>query len=332
MKRQKFFVKTFLIFYFMLAIVAFFFLALADFNGDLTRLGKLSEYAFGWKKKKPKIDPNLLKSSSFKDSDIVVVGDSFSEKFIWQTRLTKNNYKVKTIDWEELDQKLCTDFEELLISHNFRGKLIIIETVQRMAEIRASASLSCDSSKTLLDYESTMNPPLISLPKFGLNFKEKIITGIETFFNTIKAVSNPHADSIFIEKDGGHRVALKPLKKGCKWFSNRYCEIGVFLDNDLDFPSLTNNTIDKIKKINASFHQFKIVWLVVPDKSSIYTEREELEFWKELEKNNLGPDLFSSFIKERDKIVDLYLPNDTHLSSAGSLFMGELAKQWIETH
>lgn len=328
MKRKKIWVKTFLFFYFMLAIVVFFFLSLTDFNGDLTRLGKLGEYAFGWKKKKPKIDPELLKSSSFKDSDIVVIGDSFSEKFVWQTKLTEAGYKVKTIHWMDIDNLLCSDFGKILLDNQFKGNLVIIETVQRMADDKISQSLSCSSGKVLLDHEHSQPPPLTRRKKVSFNFKEKIMTGIETLYNTIQATSPPRVNSLQVFGP----VLLKPLHKGCSWFSNRYCETGLFLSHDLDSSPLTSKIVEKIKKINLSLHRFKVIWLVVPDKSSVYTEREELGFWKDLEKNNLGPDLLSSFTKERDNLVDLYLPNDTHLSSAGSLFMGELVKQWIETH
>lgn len=330
MSIAKLWVKTFLLLYFFIGITVFAFLSQANFYGDLTRIGELCEYMFGWRAPKPKINPKLLKSSSFKESDIVVIGDSFSKKLMWQTRLTEANYKVKTLDWQDLENAICSDFGEILINNNFKGSTIIIESVQRNVDMRILASIACHNSKPLLDHEVYQDPPLTLPPNFGFNLKENIKTGIKAVFNTVRVLAYLSLNDNLLFR--AHQIFLKKLDKGCEWFSNRACNIGVFYNEDIDTPRLSENTLNNIKKINATLQRFNVIWLIVPDKSSIYTEKNESGFWKTLEKNNLGPDLLDNFIKKREKVLDLYLPNDTHLSSVGSLFMGDLVKQWIETH
>jgi hypothetical protein len=57
--------------------------------GDLTRIGRLSEREFGWTAPPPKVDPALLKGTPVDQADIMVIGDSFSMTFRWQSKLVR---------------------------------------------------------------------------------------------------------------------------------------------------------------------------------------------------------------------------------------------------
>jgi hypothetical protein len=94
-------------------IATFPFLGYSNYDGDLTRMGMLPEKHFGWTAPQPKIEKTLLISSNWIDADVLVIGDSFSEKLIWQSRLVQAGYKVRTENWASIGQ-ICNDFNDWL--------------------------------------------------------------------------------------------------------------------------------------------------------------------------------------------------------------------------
>ena len=48
-----------------------------------------------------------------------------------------------------------------------------------------------------------------------------------------------------------------------------------------------------------------------------------------LDATGIGPNLFEALAAERLQQVDLYAPNDTHLSARGSLFVGQQVVDWL---
>ena len=122
--------------------VGFYFLPLAGFEGDLTRVGMLPESMFGWTKPQPAVDPILLRSASWQEADVLVVGDSFSAPRIWQTVLVKRGLKVRTESWGGLPA-ICEDFDEWLKNIGFKGKYVLLEIVERNTEGTLSKSINC---------------------------------------------------------------------------------------------------------------------------------------------------------------------------------------------
>ena len=53
--------------------IGFYFLPMASFQGDLTRIGMLPESQFGWRKPQPAVDPKLMQQSSMQDADVLVI-------------------------------------------------------------------------------------------------------------------------------------------------------------------------------------------------------------------------------------------------------------------
>ena len=75
--------------------------------GDLTRIGRLSEREFGWTAPPPQVDPAYLKGTPVDQADVLVIGDSFSMTFRWQSVLTRAGYRVATTNWGQYENALC---------------------------------------------------------------------------------------------------------------------------------------------------------------------------------------------------------------------------------
>ena len=74
MKRAKVFSRFVFLFTAIYGMAGFYFLPMANYEGDLTRIAMLPESRFGWTKTQPNVDPALLQHSSWKDADVFVIG------------------------------------------------------------------------------------------------------------------------------------------------------------------------------------------------------------------------------------------------------------------
>jgi len=115
--------------------------------GDLSRVGRVSEDDFGWTIEPPHIGSSLLHGTPVDKADILVIGDSFSAPHVWQSALVKEGHAVATMYWSQIDEMLCADFEEWLSQIGFRGKLVVIESVERLLNVRLAHSRRCTPLK-----------------------------------------------------------------------------------------------------------------------------------------------------------------------------------------
>ena len=109
------------------------------------------------------------------------------------------------------------------------------------------------------------------------------------------------------------------------------CNYAIFIDHD--FKKETFNSIDNVLAVNKNLQAVGIqaIWLVVPDKSTVYLGYGALNqypyqnIWQTFAQypELVAPDLGSEFIKQSRIIKDFYMPNDTHLSTNGFLYLGE---------
>ena len=108
--------------------------------GDLSRLGRISEHDFGWRIDPPRVDAALLRGTPIEQADILVIGDSFSLTRRWQSRLVQEGWGVASTSWLEVGESLCDDFDRWLTDGGFHGKLVIIESVERLGDARLERS------------------------------------------------------------------------------------------------------------------------------------------------------------------------------------------------
>ena len=306
--------------------------------GDIARIGYFPERYFGWQGEQPAIEPELFKDYSFKEADIVVIGDSFSVSRVWQSRLIKAGFKVCTMTWQELqtrDEALPKDLGVLLHNAGFKGRYVIIESIERLFQQRMENLV--DTAPPLSKHEYVINA---NFPLFPFTQREVISFnklngadwGVKALVNTIKL----HLDLPEKYLKSGAVQAVK-FEQGCQLFSNRLCHYAIFVDGD--FKKHTFNSIDRVLTINKNLQVsgFQAIWLIVPDKSTVYLgygNRAMYPYeniWQLFAQHQdiVAPDLGTAFIKQSRIIKDFYMPNDTHISTNGHLFLGELMTQGL---
>jgi hypothetical protein len=289
--------------------------------GDLSRIGQVSEHEFGWQREPPQVDRQLLRASPVTEADILVIGDSFSMTFRWQSALVRQGYRVTTMYWGQLNgEALCDDFDEWLDKAGFRGKLVIIESIERLVNERLQSTQKCKKMQN--PFESKTEPFFENpehVPGFAINWKGKLMAGYITYQNTREAKESDGATL------AGKATWVRPVVDGCSLFSNRLCDKALFFKDDDDNGQLTLENVAQMKAFNKTHSARSIMWMVIPNKTTIYLQPDHSkDFVTAFTQAGLGPDLFTFAREQKTKIRDLYFPNDTHLSMYGQLALGEL--------
>jgi hypothetical protein len=305
------------------------------YHGDLTRVGKWTDHDFTWSIEQKPIDPSLQRSPDIKDADVLVIGDSFSASLYWQSVLIKDNLKVTSLTWSQIGNLLCQDFEVTLKEQGFKGKHIIIESVERVAKRQFEKSVNCQSSKTFPKQTANHNAgphPIVGQADFIMNWNGQFIAGLQTILNS--AGIRIHSDYTYLYNLLSKNVRIYEIKDGCRYFSNRLCQYGLFFKEDYQQAGLNDKVLEDIKTLKNRLTNYQTTWVVIPNKSSIY-HREELfessaDFWAKLSKENLGPDLFKATQEAKLNIKDIYAPNNTHYGSSGYLFVGEQIASYLK--
>lgn len=287
--------------------------------GDLSRIGRVSEHEFGWRKPPPPLPFESMRAVPMDQADILVIGDSFSMTFTWQSVLVKAGYRVTTIYWGQLPF-ICKNFSQWVEDNGFRGKLIVIESIERLLAERLDDSEKCGamSKKPLSVKKEPFVQPLTEVPGFELNTSAKLTTGLNTYRNTKRAIASPDVQF-------GERARVRTVPDGCAYFSSRLCDKALFFPDDTTATELSERTVRQMEAISQAHPSPPILWMVIPDKTTTYVEpQHSAAFVAALNKTKLGPDLFTAAREARTTVRDLYFPNDTHLSMHGQLWVGEL--------
>ncbi len=307
--------------------------------GDLTRIGQLDESDFGWHMSQPSIPQRKLISASLSDADIVVVGDSFSNGLVWQSRLVSAGYKVSTLRWGDFRPcGLGLNLGELLRQSGFKGRYIIIENVEHGFQNRMGETCHLSSMLNTTGYIASpppFEPPnshaihLLSTDPLG---GEWVIGALINKIRMTYLFDSAKSDMAF----GNGRTRIVRIN-GCEWFSNRLCTLGLFYGHDFD--KNTFSAMDNILAVNANFKKAGLdaIWLAIPDKATVYLGYGRLNanpyvnIWQQFAKypELVAPDLGSNFIRQSRLVKDLYKPNDVHLSNAGYLFLGDFVTNLI---
>jgi hypothetical protein len=285
--------------------------------GDLSRIGRFSEHEFGWLQEPPHVERQYLQASPMSEADILVIGDSFSMTFRWQSVLKRAGYRFTTIYWGDLNEMLCDDFDVWLDRAGFRGQLVLIESVERLLVRRMSNTLQCKTTRDPPQFKtepSVENPDHV--PEFELNKTAKVSTALFTYYNTHAA-----------KKSGPVRagnVWARPVPDGCAMFSHRLCGKALFLKQDDDNGELGALQVEQMRVFSEAHPTRPIVWMVIPNKTTVYVRTDHSkDFTAALAQAGLGPDLFAFAQAQKTRVQDFYFPNDTHLSMHGQLALGE---------
>ena len=301
------------------------------FQGDLTRIGRLSETAFGPNVQAPATDPALRLSSALDEADVLVIGDSFSAPLRWQAVLVAQGLKVATVHWEMLGP-VCADLESTLRRQGFHSRTVVIESVERALADRLDRSLACATRRAPHPLQTRQMAPRDheTAGVFGLNTRESLFTGLLTTRHTWRAL-HANAPEVVNRHDGAEQVRIQRMTDGCQRFSHRACDRGLFFAQDRTAPPFSPALVERMQRLSARHPGLAITWLVVPNKTSIYLEPDRAaSIGAVLETTGLGPDLFSHFVHLSRQTRDLYSPNDTHTSTAGHQALGQRLIDWLD--
>ncbi len=286
--------------------------------GDLSRIGRLSDAEFGWKVAPPPAPRDALKGVTVDEADVLVVGDSFSMTLYWQAPLVQAGLRVATIYWGQFGY-LCRDFSSWAAQAGFKGKVVIVESVERLLDERLRKGDSC---QTMIKEPVAKTTPFIrsftEVPPPAFNWSGKLSTGLTTYRNTRRA-KQADGDTLY-----GKDTQVRLVPEGCRQFSHRLCDRALFFKEDVDNGPLTLETFELLKRFTAS-QSLPLIWMVIPNKTTVYVEPQHSKpFVEAFRATGHGPDLFAFVEARRRQVPDFYFPNDTHISMHGQLALGEL--------
>ena len=291
--------------------------------GALTRIGRVSEHQFGWRLNPPPIPVEQVRSVPIDQADVMVIGDSFSLYYAWQSALVGAGYRVASAHWDKIGP-LCDDFGPWLRREGFKGKLVLIESIERLLPERLDEARACHTMRRrfvpmLAPGESPSQPA----PGFALNWSAPLLTGLYTWRNT-REIRQSHAEFVVDHPQHGDMIFAAPVPDGCAQFSHRMCDKGLFLTNDRSNAELTAKDADFLHRFNLLAAPLQVAWMVIPNKTTVYLQPQHARnFAQRANDLQVGPDLFAMAQDMRRKMVDLYWPNDTHWSMQGQLYFGQ---------
>jgi SGNH hydrolase-like domain, acetyltransferase AlgX len=298
-------------------------------SGDLTRLGKLAERDFGWNIPQPVIQ--TLPSIPTGAPDVVVLGDSFSQPNIWQTIVT-NRTNLKLLTFSHLTMRNPDCIEQWLKAMPDQypsAKIIIIQTTEKSFWPRFNANpLNC-KGRAIPPHNNPTKSTLGTRPMGYQDIMPDPVYALRAIFNLRK-----HFDTS--TRNPG--TIIEPLNRS-DLFSSRRADLLLYFKGDVNQQGVSPKNVQTAMTNIAMFQEYaarkgvRLIINVVPDKSSVYTR-----FFKTPNPELVVPnaqqamadraiksiDLFTPFNEQVEKIKDLYLPNDSHLSTRGYILMGEV--------
>lgn len=311
---------------------------LEPIEGDLTRVGRLSENSFGWQQQQPNIPIELLKNHPLAEADIAVIGDSFSASLVWQTKLAASGYKISTT-WIN-EKTLCSNIGDYLRLSGFKGRYIVIESLERFAPERINNDCNVlDTTKWSYRIEAPRPPPPTDRSR---NFMLKSRSDFNLGW-MLKALKNEIVLNAVRPKEGlmAFGDARITVLDEAGLFSNKLYNYGVFYAFDFEKKTFdSDSTTDKVLSLNRNLQQtgMQPIWLIVPDKSTVYlgygkfNKHPYVNIWNELAQypELAAPNLGELFTKQAKLTMDFYAPNNTHLSTQGYLYLGDLVLERIK--
>lgn len=307
--------------------IGLYFLPLAGFEGDLTRVAKLPESLFGWNQPQPAIAPELLHSAAWQDADVLVVGDSFSETRVWQTILVQHGLRVRTEHWTSIRGGICEDFYPWLRAQGFKGKHVIFEVVERNIEAGLPISVACKQQAYYpnINADKPHASPITSRKE--PDYSGKFSIGLTTYANvqTYQARADQPGFSHW-DIPGG--VRMEHLANGCELFSHPRCRDVLFYASDRT-TDLDKSLLNSVATLNGRLGDITPIWVFMPDKSTVFLHPDK-QFWNEAERRFHSPNVLKIMREGLDKkLIDLYPANNSHLSTTGYLLLGEAVYQTL---
>lgn len=325
-------------------------------RGDLTRTGGYSEHRFGWNQPQQRFAPPLVALRYDRPYDVVVLGDSFSSNprgtgqtdpgAFWPNFLAqRTGLSVVVLNMFEMT------FAELLAHPIFvksPPRLFVLATVERyLTRDHADAvdQFMGELDRTCADAGQDPAP----LPAF----QPLAAQPVPWVRDTAPEVDLDQAANFlwkFIRRDvfGIDATSTRPLPlTRDDLFSSRASDILLVYDDELRKPAWTTppalatahcNLIDAQRRVQAN-GQTRFVYMPVPDKMTAYAEHLANP---ELRDMTLLPALYQRADLNQVRLLDalreaircgrkdVYMPNDTHWSSAAHSLVADAVVQTFD--
>lgn len=312
--------------WFILPVLTFFVIAIPlslffePVSGDLTRIGHWSERDFGWNKPQPVVSVRT-NGPSITNPHVVVLGDSFSHPNIWQSYLAKSrNLEILTFQYQDV---ACVDnwLHWVVEQHYPNMHTVVIETVER-GFVPLFKNLNTCPRRTPKLFEVAGKNVTPTRPQKGLTLDAGYL--IPTATNTLRAAWN---NGLIISGE----VINVPLVTD-KLFSNHKADrLLYFAEDELKISWSEKDqaaAMLNLKRIQDDLAKkgLRLVVIIVPDKSSSYrpylandtSKFVYPDIFEQLKVAGVSNvNLLQFFQESVGETVDLYLPNDTHLSTHG---------------
>ena len=318
--------------YYIVAIIIVYFLTIFVFSfsfyspiGAMTRMGSWPEVFFWGKAKQPSV--KILENGN-SDSEIIVLGDSFSNRNIWQSYLQVNN--KKSIRTYHLSDVGCLDnwLEYILKNKNEKNKYVFLQVVEQsfLSLFRTLETCTQKINPTPLSFKKELL--FANKPKKG-----KLVLDLKYIINTIFNFTRINRE----EKNMTFGEVSNVKINNDKLFSNVKSKRMLYLASEnKKIKWKRNELISVIEKIKRKQNDYKkkglhLILLIIPDKSTQYGKYIEKNEYKSINTFKLLVEekvdfinLFKKFENKIEKTKDLYLPNDNHLSFKGYMILSEI--------
>jgi len=313
-------------------------------GGDLNRLGKISiekEYRINLNRYKNSLFYNLNDSCE-KKIDILIIGDSFSQReqtgFL-DSLADKSKYKIGKIQNLPNKNQLQTIIEYANgdFFDSIKIKYVLVQRVERYFD----KNIATDTN-AIFSFKQYINSSKIKKVKeyqvqSFIEFKNLISDIIKFFKYTI----------LYLFDDNAFSSPVYKFELTRKLFSTQANQLLVFHH---DIENITTNNFN-LKKVNSHLNLLaqklkakNITLIVLPatDKYDIYSkyimnnkhpENLFFDFFGKLEKNYLYIDSKKILSAEIQKgVLDIYFADDTHWSPIGSKIIANEVIKTIEKH
>jgi hypothetical protein len=296
-------------------------------GGDLARLGGFAErdYAPGVPQPAPRIAPNTV---ALEDADVVVLGDSFSNRLLWQGELEALTGQ-RTLTFQYGEAGCISNWLEWMHSQRLKpGALVVVETVERSYVSRFSQISTCPKVTPLpmrrhlaVDKKSWMDS----------GFSLDIVYQARVLLNTSRLGTQTSYRA-------GEAVNAA-LKRSDRFTDRRADRLLYHADDETkdgwrasQLASAQAHMAQERAAFEASGQRFQM--LVIPDKSSVYREdlveprMRAVTLTRDLQQAGLSPvDTRACFRSLATAIPDFYLPDDMHVGVIADRLIAAMVTQ-----
>ncbi len=298
-------------------------------SGDLTRLGHLSERDFGWNQAQPSLSVDLNRDGG--QPDVLILGDSFSEKNVWQTVARQSSgLHFLTYQWQGLDDPACLKtWIQAVHERHPQTRVLLIETVERQFIGRFSAAQKSCPGALPEPVRIKRDHTLDRRPLFAV---DTMLPDLKYAVQALRTTWQP-----FPKPMRSGATVIAPLMTGHLFSNRKSSTLLYYRDDDLKQHwseadmARSINTLKDIQEF-AQALGMTVSTMVVPDKSSVYGPfMKQPQFkhpppnvWQALAQQDIRHvDLEKPLSRQAPLTQDLYLPDDTHMSTEGYVLIGQ---------